>query len=36
MKILPVGAEFLLADGRTRTDSHDEAKVRFSQFCEGA
>jgi len=32
MKILPVGTEFLLAD--RRTDRHDEANSRFSQFCE--
>jgi len=31
MKLRPVGAEFC-ADGRT--DRHDEANSRFSQFCE--
>jgi len=31
MKIRPVGAEFHV-DGRT--DTHDEANNRFSQFCE--
>jgi hypothetical protein len=34
MKIRPVGAELLRADGRT--DVHDEANWRFSQFCESA
>ena len=34
MKIRQVGAELFLAD--TRTDRHDEAHSRFSQFCEGA
>jgi len=29
MKIRPVGAEF-------HADGHDEAKSRFSQFCERA
>jgi len=33
MKILPVGAEYH-EDGRT--DRHDEANSRFSQFYEGA
>jgi len=32
MKIRPVGPELLHADGRT--GRHDEAKSRFSQFCE--
>ena len=32
VKILPVGAEFLHAEGRT--DRHDEANIRFSQVCE--
>ena len=32
MKIRPVGAELLHADGRT--DSHDKANSRFSQFFE--
>ena len=31
MKIRPVGAEFII-----RTDRHDEANSRFSQFCERA
>ena len=31
-KILPMGAEFFRADGRTR----DEANTRCSQFCERA
>ena len=34
MKIRPVGAELSHADGRT--DRHDEANSRFSQFCETA
>ena len=34
MKIRPVGAELFHAHGRT--DSHDEANGRFSQFCESA
>ena len=34
MKIRPVGAELLHAD--ERTDRHDEAHSRFSQFCERA
>ena len=34
MKILPVGAEFFLAD--RRTDRPDETNNRFSQFCESA
>ena len=34
MTIRPVGAELFHADGRT--DGHDEANCRFSQFCEGA
>jgi hypothetical protein len=34
MKIRPVGAELLYADGQT--DRHDEANSRFSQFCERA
>jgi hypothetical protein len=31
----PLGAELFHADGRTdrRTDGHDEANIRFSQFC---
>ena len=33
MKIRPVGAEFLHADGQT--DRRDEANNRFSQFYEG-
>jgi len=32
MKIRPVGAELFHAD--RRTDRHDEADGRFSQFCE--
>ena len=32
MKILHVGAELFHGDGRT--DRHDEARYRFSQFCE--
>jgi hypothetical protein len=38
MKIRPVGAELLHADCRTdaRTDRHDDAKSRFSRFCERA
>jgi len=31
MKIRPVAAEILHAD--RRTDRHDEANSRFSQFC---
>jgi hypothetical protein len=34
MKIRPVGAELFHADGRT--DRHDEANSRFSQFRERA
>jgi len=34
MKIRPVGAELFYADGRT--DRHDEANSRFSQFSERA
>ena len=34
MKIRPVGAEILHADGQK--DRHDEANSRFSQFCETA
>jgi len=34
MKIRPVGAELFHADGRT--NRHDEAQSRFSQFCERA
>jgi hypothetical protein len=34
MKICPVGAELFHAGGRT--DIHDEANSRLSQFCEGA
>jgi len=34
-KIRLVGAELFHADGRT-TDRHEEAKSRFSQFCERA
>jgi hypothetical protein len=38
MKVGPVGAEFFHADGLTdrQTDRHDEAKSRFSQFCDSA
>ena len=32
MKIRPVGAE--LSHAEKRTDGHDEANSRFSQFCE--
>jgi len=35
MKIRPVGAELFHADGQ-RTDRHDEAKTRSSQFFERA
>jgi len=34
MKIRPVGAELRHAD--RRTDRHDEANSRLSQFCERA
>jgi hypothetical protein len=34
MDIRPVEAELLHGDGRT--DGHDEANSRFSQFCEVA
>jgi len=34
MKIRPVGAELLHADGQT--DRNELDKSRFSQFCEGA
>jgi hypothetical protein len=33
VKMLPVGAELFHADDR-RTDRHEEAKSRFSQFWE--
>ena len=38
IKIRPVGAELFHVDGSTdrRTDGHDEANSRFSQFCERA
>jgi hypothetical protein len=38
IKIRPVGAELLHADGQTdtRMDGRDEANSRFSQFCERA
>jgi len=32
MKIHPLGADLLHADGQT--DRHDETNSRFSQFCE--
>ena len=37
IKIRPVGAELSHADRRTvgRTDRHDEANSRLSQFCDG-
>jgi len=34
MKIRPVGAELFHTEGRS--DGHDEANGRFSQFCERA
>jgi len=34
MRIRPVGAKLLQADGRT--DRHDDANRHFSQFCESA
>jgi hypothetical protein len=35
MKIRPVGAELLYADGQTDShkNSHDEANSRCSEFC---
>jgi len=33
MKICPLGAELLYADGETETDRHDEANSCYSQFC---
>ena len=38
IKIIPVGAELLQADGMIddQTDGRDEANSRFSQFCERA
>jgi len=38
MKIRPVGAEIFYADWRIdgKVGRHDEAKSRFSQFCECA
>ena len=38
MKIRVVEAEFFCLDGRTRRQivSHDEANIRFSQFCKRA
>jgi len=32
MKILPVGANFFIAD--LQTGRYDKAKISFSQFCE--
>ena len=36
VKIRPLRAEFFHADGRTdgRNGGHNEASIRFSQFCE--
>ena len=36
MKICPLGAELYYADRwmDERTERHDEANIRFSQFCE--
>ena len=34
MKIRPVVAELFHVDGQT--DRHDEANIRFSQFCKRA
>jgi len=38
MHILPAGVEFFVVDRREdgRTDRHEEADSRFSQFCERA
>ena len=38
MKIRPVRAELFHVGGRTdvQTDRHDEANIRFPQFCERA
>jgi hypothetical protein len=38
LKIRPVGAELLHADGQTdsQPDGYDEANSRLSQFCESA
>jgi hypothetical protein len=40
MKIRPIGAEVLHADGRTdgrtQTDRYDDPNSRFSQFLESA
>ena len=36
MKIRPVGAELFHSDRNRRTDRHDEAHSRFSQFYERA
>jgi hypothetical protein len=38
IKILPVGAEMIHADGWKdgQMDRHDKANSRFSQFCERA
>jgi hypothetical protein len=38
MKIPVVGAEYFDVDGRPdgKTDRHDKADSRFSQFCESA
>jgi hypothetical protein len=33
MKILPLGAELFLADGR-RMDRRNEVNIRFLQLCE--
>ena len=38
MKLCPIGAEFLHADGQTdeQTDKHDDANSCFTQNCERA
>ena len=38
IKIRPIGAEFFHEDRQAdrRTDVHDEANSRYSQFCERA
>jgi len=36
IQIRPLEAESFQADGQTKTDGHDEANSRFSQFYERA
>jgi len=36
MKFHPLGDQLFHADGWTDEQTHDEANIRFSQFCERA